>query len=133
MDDEGYLFINGRKKNLIISSFGRNINPEWVESSVLSNVLIKQCVVFGDAKPFCTAVIYLADKTSSDDDIQAWINAVNQTLPDYAQVTRWIRLEEPLSVKLGLLTANGRPKREAVLQTFYDALEALYSDELLAS
>jgi long-subunit acyl-CoA synthetase (AMP-forming) len=133
LDDEGYLFINGRKKNLIISSFGRNINPEWVESSVLSNVLIKQCVVFGDAKPFCTAVIYLADKTSSDDDIQAWINAVNQTLPDYAQVTRWIRLEEPLSVKLGLLTANGRPKREAVLQTFYDALEALYSDELLAS
>ena len=133
LNDAGYLFVNGRKKNLIISSFARNINPEWVESNVLASGLLQQCVVFGDAKPFCVALVYPAMQASSDDEIQQCLDSVNQTLPDYAQITSWYRLDEPLSVACGLLTPNGRPKREAILQKYSSQLEQLYSDDLLAN
>ena len=55
IDDSGFLHIEGRRKNLIISSYGRNISPEWVESAFLSNPLFSDFVVFGDAQPFCVA------------------------------------------------------------------------------
>jgi len=126
LDEDGYLFVNGRKKNLLISSFGRNINPEWVESSVLSNGLLKQCVVFGDAKPYCIALLYPASDLVSDDVTQAWVDNVNQSLPEYAQILKWIRLVTPLSVDQGLLTANGRPRREAVLKQYEHQLNSLY-------
>jgi long-subunit acyl-CoA synthetase (AMP-forming) len=46
MDDDGFLFINGRKKNIFITSFGRNVSPEWVESSLLNSpyILLQACV-----------------------------------------------------------------------------------------
>jgi long-subunit acyl-CoA synthetase (AMP-forming) len=130
LDDEGYLFIDGRKKNLLISSFGRNINPEWVESSTLSNGLLKQCVVFGDAKPFCTALLYPLNTSVSTADIQQWIDSVNDTLPDYAKIQKWHMLSNPLTVQAGLLTANGRPKRHAIHEAYQAQIEALYDVEL---
>lgn len=131
LDEEGYLFINGRKKNLLISSFGRNINPEWVESCALSNGLLKQCVVTGDAKPFCTALIYPANPFFDKADIQQWLDKVNSKLPDYAQIKKWLLLSEPLSVDSGLFTANGRPKRKAILNAYQWQLDALYEVDLL--
>ncbi len=129
LDDEGYLFINGRKKNLLISSFGRNINPEWVESCALSDGLLKQCVVFGDARPFCTALIYPVNSSTGVAEIKQCIDSMNDTLPDYAQIKEWHVLSAPLTVAAGLLTANGRSKRHAILQAHQSQLEALYDVE----
>jgi len=133
LDDKGYLFINGRKKNLLISSFGRNINPEWVESCVLSDGLLKQCVVFGDAKPFCTALIYPVNRLTSADKIQDCVDLANETLPDYARIKKWHLLRNSLTVDSGLLTPNGRPKRHVIQQTYQTQLAMLYDaglDEL---
>lgn len=130
LDDDGYLFIDGRKKNLLISSFGRNINPEWVESSMLSNGLLKQCVVFGDAKPFCIALFYPFNTSVSTADVQHWVTSVNDTLPDYAQIQKWHMLSNPLTVQAGLLTANGRPKRHAIHEAYQTKIDAFYDVKL---
>lgn len=126
LDDQGFLTVKGRKKQLIISSFGRNINPEWVESELLANPTIQQCIVVGDARPFCSALIY----TQIDDTaVQKHIDAVNLALPPYAQVLRWHRLAQPLSDQRGLLTSNGRPRREVINQYFANIIDDFYQEE----
>jgi len=124
--DDGYLYIKGRKKNLLISSFGRNINPEWVESELLASGLLQQCVVFGDAKPYCIALVQPRNEASTDNDISLLIEQVNQHLPDYAQICHWSRLESPLSFANELMTANGRPKRDKIEQHYQLTIEQHY-------
>jgi long-chain acyl-CoA synthetase len=125
-DNKGFIHISGRKKNILISSFGRNINPEWIESCLLSNSSIDSCVVLGDAKPYCTALISADSENLTDQDIQTWINRVNADLPDYARVIAWHRLHKPLSARDGFLTENGRPCRAQIEQQFHSAIESLY-------
>jgi len=128
LDEQGFLHIYGRKKNVIISSFGRNINPEWVESVMLSNPILKQCIIAGDQKPYCVALLYPRDSKTTDACIQTWVSLANKTLPDYAQIQRWLRLPEPLSVESEQLTSNGRPIRTAILQQHQSSIESLYTE-----
>ena len=132
-DPEGYLHISGRRSSLLISDYGRNISPEWVESEVLSNPRIAQCVVFGDARPWCVALIYPADPALSDEPITRWLDQVNATLPDYARVRGWHRLIQPLSQANRLLTANGRPRRKAIYDCYGEAVASLYPDQRVAN
>lgn len=129
-DENNYLHINGRKKNLLISSFGRNINPEWVESELLSSGLLQQCVVFGDAQPYCISLLYPRDNNMSDEAIQSLIDGVNQQLPNYAQIVKWIKLTEPMSFANNFLTSNGRPIREKIQHHYAQRIEQLYVKDL---
>lgn len=123
LDEDGFLHINGRAKNILINSYGRNISPEWVESELLQSSELRQCAVFGDDKPFCAAVV-VAD--SSQTDIGSIIERINRELPDYARIQGWIAADEPFSVGNGLLTANGRPRREAIERRYRRQLDAIY-------
>jgi long-chain acyl-CoA synthetase len=120
------VFIAGREKNLIISSLGRNISPEWPETELVSASWLVQCVVFGEAKPNLCALIY-AMPVVPDVLITQHIATINQSLPEYAQIKHYLRLSTPLSVEAGLLTANGRPKRAAIEAAFKQQIEMLYS------
>ncbi len=126
LDANGQLRILGRKKNLLISSFGRNIHPEWVEAELLKNALLQQAVVFGDAKPYCVALLYCQDSSISDAQLQQWVETVNQSLPDYARLQHFHRLTQPLSEANGCLTANQRPKRNVIASQYAAELAALY-------
>lgn len=125
IDDDGYLYISGRRKNLLISSFGRNIAPEWVESELSHSPFINQVAVFGDAKPWLNAVITTA-KNATNNQVQTELNRINKTLPDYAQIKGWIRSNEAFSTQNQLLTDNGRIRRDYILNRYNNQLNALY-------
>lgn len=122
----GFVHVDGRIKHQFISSFGRNLSPEWVESELLAGPLLQQAVVVGDDRPFCTALVYTHDAAASDQDIATWIRMVNLKLPDYARVVSWHRLPQALSVQNDFLTANGRPKRANIEVTYQPAIDAMY-------
>lgn len=127
LNDDGFLFINGRKKNIFITSFGRNVSPEWVEAALLNSPEILQACVFGEAKPWNTAVILIKHSASSLSIYHA-IEAINQKLPDYARVTKWLLADAPFSVKNRQLTPNGRLKRENIYLAYQQKIDALYKE-----
>lgn len=125
LDEDGYLFINGRKKNIFITSYGRNVSPEWVERDLTSTPAIAQACLFGEAKPWNTALI-VAKTDATVATISTAIDAINQTLPDYARVGKWLLASEPFAVANRQLTPNGRLKRDAIWETYQTSIDALY-------
>jgi len=121
LDEDGFLFIDGRKKNLLITAYGRNVSPEWVETVLRDHPLIAQAVVFGDAEPVLGAVLWPADAGLSDDAMQIALDEVNRGLPDYARIGPWCRAVADYSAASGFATANGRPRRPQILAR-HDAL-----------
>lgn len=122
LDEEGYLYLNGRKKHQFITSFGRNVNPEWVEAELTQSGVIAQAFVQGEALPNNLALLWPLDPTASDDAIEQAVQRCNAQLPNYARVHAWRRLPTPLSHVDETLTANGRPRREAILQRYHTLL-----------
>lgn len=131
VDADGFLQINGRKKNLLISSFGRNINPEWVESEFLAQPLISECVIFGDDRPYCVALLSPQSVDESTESLQQSIDITNAQLPDYARVRKWQRLPQSLNAGDGLVTDNGRPKRAVIAERYQQLIESLYPQPLM--
>jgi acyl-CoA synthetase (AMP-forming)/AMP-acid ligase II len=122
IDAEGFVWLRGRRKNVLVTAFGRNVSPEWVETALRGSPALAQAVVVGDGQPALAAVLWPSDETASDAALQAAVDAANATLPDYARVQRWVRAHVPFDVASGLATANGRPRREPILTLHADAL-----------
>ncbi|MET0357289.1 MAG: AMP-binding protein [Cellvibrio sp.] len=129
LDSEGFLFITGRKKNLLISSFGRNISPEWVESELALCSSIAQSMVIGDAKEFCSAIIVPASAQTNPADIARDIEHANKKLPDYARIKKFIVARQAFSSTNQLLTDNGRLRRAAIFVAYVDGINEIYASE----
>jgi long-chain acyl-CoA synthetase len=128
LDDEGFLYITGRKKNIFITSFGRNVSPEWVEGEVAAHPGIVQAAVFGEARPFNSAVIVPWPGTTPA-AIQAALDKANDRLPDYAQVRAWVIANEPFTPANQLATANGRLRRELIHGRYAQQIDTLYQSQ----
>ncbi|MBV1787991.1 AMP-binding protein [Marinobacterium sp. D7] len=126
LDADGYLHISGRRKNIFINSFGRNLSPEWVESEALALDGIDQIALIGDSRPYNVALIVSREL----DLVQAGLDQLNSRLPDYARIQRWIQVKDPFSYDNGCLTANGRLQREQIQTRYRDAIEALYVQDV---
>lgn len=131
LDDEGYLHLTGRKKNMFITSFGRNVAPEWVERELTIHPAIAQAAVFGEGQPWNAAVI--VPRPLPGMEMQAAVSeaivAANQTLPDYARVKKWIVAGEPFTPQNGLLTTNGRLRRNEIWSRYEVAVNKLYQED----
>ncbi|WP_439825415.1 AMP-binding protein [Aeromonas caviae] len=114
LDEEGYLHITGRKKNVQITAFGRNFSPEWVEAQAQLCPAIARIVIFGDGQPANVALIQ--SLPGSQSQLAEQIARLNRQLPDYARIHHWlpVTLDQPP----GLLTANGRPRRNEIYHHF---------------
>ncbi|TDK29528.1 AMP-binding protein [Luteimonas terrae] len=129
VDDDGFVHVTGRRKHMFITAFGRNVSPEWVESELLQHPLFAQAIVLGEARPTNVAVAWLR-RDADAAAMQRALDAVNAGLPDYARVDRVIRATRPFSAEDGLLTANGRPRRDAIAHTYADAIARAYGDSV---
>lgn len=110
-DEQGRLVIDGRKSNLIVTGFGRNISPEWIETLLKERSEIAQAMVYGDGEAALSALIVPSSPIA---DVAPAIDAVNAALPDYARLSDW-RCTKPFLPVDGTLTANGRLRRGEIL------------------
>ena len=122
----GFVYVEGRRKNLLISSFGRNISPEWIESQLLANPLVAHCVVVGDNRPYCSALIVPAPGADPK-QIQRAIDSINRNLPDYARICKWHPVSVSADASTTLFTENGKPRRAGFAERFAAEIETLYA------
>jgi len=150
LDDDGYLTITGRKKEIIVTSAGKNVAPAPLEDAIRAHSLVSQCVVVGDGRPYVTALITLdadalpgwlavnrrrTDIPAADlvDDsavrtaLSAAVDKANATVSRAESIRRFAVLPVDLSEAAGQLTPTLKVRRDAVLRDFADEVEQLYS------
>ncbi|MGM0429233.1 MAG: AMP-binding protein [Pseudomonadota bacterium] len=136
-DEDGRLIILGRRKHIIVNAYGRNIDPEWLEAELSSQQAIRQAAVFGDEETPLTALMALTTPLTPE-QVSSVIYQVNQQLPDYARIQRYVVLKEPFTVSNGLLTGTGRLRRLAIKDAYqveidsntYSSANEVYDDVL---
>lgn len=128
VDADGFVTISGRKRNVIITTQGRNIAPEWVESVLMLQPEIAQAVVWGEARAHLGALIV---PSAPGADIAAAVERANASLPDYAQI-RETRAHPPFTLANGQLTGTGRPRRDNILASIEKETPMAFFDHLVA-
>ncbi|WP_417783826.1 AMP-binding protein [Terasakiella pusilla] len=122
LDCDGYLQVYGRKDNLIVTSLGRNIMPEWLEAMILSDWRINRCYVVADQNPYVSAIVIphtsFQDEFASEEACTSIVQGLCKEAPEYALPQNVILTDLATLHQLGMITANGRPKRHELAQHF---------------
>jgi long-chain acyl-CoA synthetase len=128
---DNYLIIHGRKKELIIDAYGKNINPVKVELALSDNTGINQIMVYGNNRPYCIALFWATRSFTQADInvIETGVKKANLQLSRPEQVKRWAVLADALSIADGDLTANLKMKRAALATKYTEIIEALYKQD----
>ncbi|MEQ9111743.1 MAG: AMP-dependent synthetase/ligase [Rhodospirillaceae bacterium] len=146
-DEDGYLVITDRKKDIIVNSGGDNISPQRVEGILALEEEIEQVMVFGDKRPYLTAVIVpdadwckkWSNANNKPEDLETlcgdadFITAIgeavtrsNSDMPVIEKVRKFIIAPHPFTVENGQMTPTLKVRRHAILREFREDLEALY-------
>ncbi|MGI3197579.1 AMP-dependent synthetase/ligase [Streptomyces sp. GLT-R25] len=151
LDEDGYLTITGRKKDILVTSGGKNVSPAVLEDRLRSRPPVGQCVVVGDNRPYVAALITLdredlshwlyvrgmpADTPVSelvDDpriraDVQKVVDHANQAVSRAESIREFALVESEFTEENGLLTPSLKIKRHAVTAAYAKEIEALYGD-----
>jgi long-chain acyl-CoA synthetase len=127
LTDDGYLLIEGRKKDLLKTSYGKYLQPSKIEGLLRRIPGIVETMVVGEDRPFCAALLW-TDGTSNAAAIGAGLNEVNRDLSHPEQVKRWAVLPNDLSIENGDLTSNFKLRRPRVEERFRRVIESLYEE-----
>jgi long-chain acyl-CoA synthetase len=147
LDDEGFLRVVGRKKELIVTAGGKNVAPAVLEDRLRANPLVSQAVVVGDGRPYIACLITLdeegldfwrqqhgrpADADLSDDpeltaDIQHAVDDANKAVSRAESIRRFRILPSDFTEANGYLTPSLKVRRNVVTKDFADDIEALYN------
>jgi long-chain acyl-CoA synthetase len=142
-DEDGYWFITGRKKELIVSSNGKKIYPARIENLFKVEPIINQILLVGDKRPYLTAILTLnaiqvkeltadsgAESTAGAEAVtkavQAAVARVNKQLGDFERIRRFRVLEREFSIEYGELTPTMKIRRAQVLENHRELVNELY-------
>jgi long-subunit acyl-CoA synthetase (AMP-forming) len=119
LDADGFLRVSGRKDNIIVTTNGRNISPEWIEEVIGADSRIDRCVVIGRGREL--AALIIPKDSSICDDVPAMRELLAfavRELPEYAKPRRYLAMSDQEFRRLDLLTANQRPRRSEISLVF---------------
>ena len=148
LDDDGFLTITDRKKDIIITSGGKNISPSEIENKLKVSPFVREAVVVGDRRKYLTALIGIEADTVSDwatrrgipfttyadlsnrpevrELVGEWVAKVNAELAQVETIKDFAMIPKELDHEEGELTATQKVKRAAVAREFADLIEAMY-------
>jgi long-chain acyl-CoA synthetase len=151
LDDEGYLTITGRKKEIIVTAGGKNVSPAVLEDPIRANPIISQVVCVGEQKPFIAALVTLdeemlptwlknnghapmttaqaANDPAVQAEVQKSIDAANTHVSRAESIRKFVILPEDFSEAKGQMTPKFSIKRGAILKDFHEQVEDLYGGE----
>jgi long-chain acyl-CoA synthetase len=123
---DGYLVIEGRKKELIATSYGKKIHPAKVEKSLKAIPGVAEAMLVGEGKPYCVSLLWLEEGYRDFSAVDQAVLEANTRLSHPEQPKRWALLEHDLSAEGGELTANLKLKRQVVSGRLERVIAALY-------
>ncbi|HEX6528101.1 MAG TPA: AMP-binding protein [Streptosporangiaceae bacterium] len=149
LDEDGYLTITGRKKDILVTSGGKNVAPALLEDRLRSRALIGQCVVLGDGRPYVAALVTLdpdalrhwlsmrkrpldqsLDALRYDPDlweaVQRAVDYANDAVSQAEAIRRFLVVDGYFTEENGLLTPSMKVKRQEVMAAYADEIEELY-------
>ena len=127
-DDEGYFYITGRKKELIVSSNGKKIYPSRIEALLKREPLISQVLLIGDNLPYVTALLTVSGSPDqARKAVEQAIKTTNRELPGFEQIRKFKILDREFSIEAGELTPTMKLRRARALENHSDSVRELYA------
>jgi len=149
LDDDGYLKITGRKKELLVTAGGKNVAPAVLEDRLRAHPLVSQCIVVGDQKPFISALLTIdadmlpawaknnglpaltVEQARTNDvvlaELQRAVDDANTAVSKAESIRKFAVLPGDFTEENGYLTPSLKLKRNVVMKDFHDDVEALYA------
>ena len=126
-DEDNYLKITDRKKDIIVSLGGDNIAPSKIENLLTLSPEIEQACVFGEQKNYIAALLVLnSESKSSDEDIRRYIDEVNKDLTQPEKIKKFIFIDEPFSIENNLMTPTMKVRRHEVQKKYQNQIDQLF-------
>jgi long-chain acyl-CoA synthetase len=125
--DDGYLKITDRKKDIIVSAGGDNISPAKIENQLTNSNEIEQAMVYGDGKNYLAALIVPSKEfIKQKEKISETISKINKNLTLVEKIKKFYVIEEGFTIENGLLTPTMKVKRNKVITKYKNILESFY-------
>jgi long-chain acyl-CoA synthetase len=128
-DTDGYVYITGRKKELIVSSNGKKIYPARIELLFKSEPIINQVVLIGDRLPYVTALVTVnavEGANAGEAEVKKAVARVNRRLAPFEQIRKFRIIEREFSIETGELTPTMKVRRNRVLENHREIVSELY-------
>jgi len=127
MDAEGYLYITGRKKELIVSSNGKKIYPARIEALLKREPLISHVLLVGDRMPYVTALLTVTGPLAqAQPAVEQAVKTANRELADFERIRKFKILDREFSIEHGELTPTMKLRRNRVLENYRELVNEMY-------
>jgi long-chain acyl-CoA synthetase len=128
LDEDGFLRITDRKKDIIVTAGGKNVAPQNLENELKRQPGISQAVIVGDRRPYLVALITVEPEVEdAEAAAQAAVDEVNRERTRYEQIKKFVVLQRDFSAELGEVTPTMKLRRKAIVENFADDIDRLYS------